>query len=156
MNLDVLDKTFESLRSLQSWLRDHQEFVSRSRANFVIEATLCQMDTPETVWRPQLKIQVSGDYLIDSDRRTEMAAWAKELGKTTKYANDSYFSLNGEAAGCKVEVWAMRDQVCTRRVIGTREVTEKIPVTFEERTKIVEDVVWDCEPILKPVEENKE
>ena len=52
----------------------------------------------------------------------------------------------------KMRISADREEVCTRRVVGSREVTRTIPAApaVEEYvvTEIVEDVEWDCEPIM--------
>lgn len=55
----------------------------------------------------------------------------------------------------KVDVYAGRDEVCERVVVGTREVTEEVPdpealaaVPTVSVTKTVEDVEWKCLPLL--------
>jgi hypothetical protein len=55
--------------------------------------------------------------------------------------------------GLNLHVYAQRDQVCTRRVIGTREVTEDVPdpsvvVPTVTVTKTEDVVEWDCMPLL--------
>lgn len=54
-----------------------------------------------------------------------------------------------------LQVYAEREKVCTRRVLGVREVTEEVPdpevlkaVPTVTVTRTVEDVEWDCHPIL--------
>lgn len=69
----------------------------------------------------------------------------------------SYFHLEGQIGGINVTLSASREAVCRRVVTGTHEVTEtvkdpealaKVPeVTV---TRVVEDVTWDCGPLLAP------
>lgn len=66
-----------------------------------------------------------------------------------------YIDLSGRIEGLRVSASAYRDAVCTRRVVAVREVVEEIPdpdalasVPTVTVTKTVEDVEWDCHPIL--------
>lgn len=47
-----------------------------------------------------------------------------------------------------VEVYAHRDVVCTRRVVGTEQFTVPAVEAQPERTETREIVEWDCHPIL--------
>lgn len=97
-----------------------------------------------------------------SGSREQVAAWARLLdsGARKVYDDESNafgFELHGQVAGVQVKVCAARDLVCTRRVVGTREVVEQVadpealaavPTVTVTRT---EDVVeWDCSPLLAP------
>lgn len=51
--------------------------------------------------------------------------------------------------GVKYEMNISREQVCTARVVGTREVERTDPNA--PKITVTEDVVeWDCEPLLAP------
>lgn len=57
--------------------------------------------------------------------------------------------------GVRLQVYARREQVCERIVTGTREVTREVPdpealkaVPTVTVTETVEDVRWDCKPLL--------
>jgi hypothetical protein len=78
-------------------------------------------------------------------------------GTKTKNASDggSYFDVDLDLHGLKVQISTLRDEVCERVVTGTREVTREVPdpqalaavptVTVKET---VEDVRWECRPLL--------
>lgn len=92
--------------------------------------------------------------------RAECAAWARVLGHAEKEISDDYygFKLTGQVSGVQVLVYAPRAEVCTRRVVGTREVTKEIPdpdalaaVPTVTVTETVEDIAWDCHPLLSDV-----
>lgn len=44
-----------------------------------------------------------------------------------------------------------RSQICKLKVLGTKKITERVPVTFEEREREVDITAWDCEPLLTEV-----
>lgn len=76
-------------------------------------------------------------------------------GIRTKTIDDTYYRLEGNLHGLKVEVWGFRDAVCTRRVTGTREVVEEVPdpdalaaVPTVTVTRTEDVVEWTCEPLL--------
>lgn len=53
--------------------------------------------------------------------------------------------------GLRVEIYAHREQVCERRVVGTEKVTVPASPAVEaqpERTEVREIVEWDCSPVL--------
>lgn len=93
-----------------------------------------------------------------ADQKAVLAACARALpGKVTKRVltnDESLFNLAGQLpGGINIRVIADRDEVCERVVVGTREVTEKVPdpsvdVPLVEVTKTVEDVEWRCAPVL--------
>jgi hypothetical protein len=95
-------------------------------------------------------------FLHDGDPRAAMAAAARALPCSwrKRVSGDetvSYFKLAGQVAGLQVELTAYRDAVCRKVVTGTREVTEEVPdpdAPKITRTRTVEDVEWDCGPVL--------
>lgn len=112
---------------------------------------------------PELPLPYDGSTTQMSvfvETKEEAAAYARLLGKAEKHVTDesSYgFRLHGAIDGLRVIVYAPRDQVCTRRVVGTREVTRTVldpdalaAVPTVEVTEVVEDVAWDCHPLLAP------
>jgi hypothetical protein len=61
----------------------------------------------------------------------------------------------GTLGTLRVRLTAYRDSVCTKVVTGSHEVTEEVPdpealarVALTTVTRVVEDVTWDCHPIL--------
>jgi hypothetical protein len=95
------------------------------------------------------------------DHAGELAAAARILipGSRTKNADGNYFRVTGSLHGLKIECWAMREQVCERVVVGTREVIREVPdpealaaVPTTVVTETVEDVEWRCAPLLAPAD----
>lgn len=99
-----------------------------------------------------------GFYGKDARERMAAAArifpcsWTKDVTET-EYGE--YFKLRGEIGGIRVELSAERESICRKIVTGTHEVTEMVPdpaklaeVPEVEVTRVVEDVVWECGPLL--------
>lgn len=101
-------------------------------------------------------------FLGGTDPRSAMAAVARAIPCTWRKRimdgkDVSYFELDGELAGLKLTLSALRDSVCERVVTGTREVTKTVKdpealakVPEVEITETVEDVRWECRAILAP------
>lgn len=94
-------------------------------------------------------ILVTGD-----NQRAQLAAIARALpGKVEKGVRGDSFDLKGQLAGLHVQAIADRDEVCTRVVTGTSEVTKTIPdpdvqVPLVTVTETVETVEWVCGSLL--------
>jgi hypothetical protein len=71
---------------------------------------------------------------------------AHALGKCEKdVLSDEWFMLRRSFGSLlKIEANWNRKEVCTRIVVGTEQVTEKVPISFEERTVTKEIVEWHC------------
>ncbi len=89
------------------------------------------------------------------DQREECAAWVRAIpGTVTKTEGaPGYLRLSGQLRGLHIRVLADRDQVCTRVVTGSEEVTRLVPdpaveVPMVEVAETVETVIWECEPLL--------
>lgn len=98
---------------------------------------------------------------VFTDTKAEAAAWAFVLdGRAEKNVteNGNYgFQLKGRMRGVHVLVYAKREEVCTRRVVGTREVVEEVAdpdalaaVPTVQVTRTEDIVEWDCHPLLAP------
>ncbi len=91
--------------------------------------------------------------------RASLAAFAR-AGKAagaevSKTYDDTYGNVLLRFGPVEIEGYAAREQVCIKRVVGTREVTKTVPdpdalaaVPTVEVTETVEDVEWDCLPLL--------
>lgn len=117
---DDIDATISSLRALAAWREAHPEV---------------------PVWRSS-----TGSWLVDSEAKAALTpaeivravADGAPIGSITKsagrgVAEDIMFIDRDFGHGVSVRYLADREQVCTRRVVGT---------------ETVEIVEWDCEPIL--------
>ena len=104
------------------------------------------------------------NWLIWDDEHSEQREVAQSVvkilpGTVTKTVTDSagWMNFSGQVNGVKWEVTCARESVCVRRVVGTKEVTREVPdpsveVPMIEVTETVEEVEWDCQPILADVE----
>lgn len=95
------------------------------------------------------------------DPRGAMAAFVRAgmaVGATVEKSYDETYGsadIRFPAGALLLHVYAERELVCTKRVIGIREVTEEVPdpdalaaVPKITVTRTVEDVKWDCRPLL--------
>lgn len=112
---------------------------------------------------PEIPLPANGQYRnypltisfgYGSNPRERLAAAARAIRcNWAKSVDDSWLNLDGQLGGLYVQLYGKRDDVCTRRVVGTeqKEVeVEIIPAVTEKVTKEVEIVEWDCTPILAP------
>jgi hypothetical protein len=110
---------------------------------------------------PDLPLPYDGttsELSVFTRTKAEAAAYARVLpGTVDKRVTDGHygFELHGWLQGLRVLVYAPREEVCTRVVKGTREVTREIPdpealaaVPITTVTETVEDVEWVCQPLL--------
>lgn len=87
--------------------------------------------------------------------RGEMATAVRALPCAfAKDPDGKWLNLNGRlGGGLHIQLYAARDAVCTRRVVGTeeREVEDEIqPAVTRKVVKRVEVVEWDCGALLPP------
>jgi hypothetical protein len=94
------------------------------------------------------------------DTRKLMADFARAAlaaGGTVEkdYDGDKWAGINASFGPVCVQVYADRAKVCERVVVGTREVTKEVPdpdalaaVPTVTVTETVEDVRWECTPLL--------
>ena len=84
--------------------------------------------------------------------RDELAAARQAIGgQWEKTVDEAWLNLNGQLDGFYIQLYASRDAVCTRRVVGTeeREVEEEVrPAETRKVRKQVDVIEWDCHPIL--------
>lgn len=94
-------------------------------------------------------------FSVFTDTRRSLQLWAKAIPgtKDKEVTEDQHygFEVLGQIRGLHVRVYGKRDEVCTRRVVGTETVTEKVATEFVDR-EVTRDVVeWDCGPLLGDV-----
>lgn len=97
------------------------------------------------------KAQISYQLMntAKDDQRRTIAKVARAIGgKWEKSAGYDAFYLTQEFDLLRVTISAEREQVCTRRVVGTETVTLPAVKAAPERTEEREVVEWDCDPIL--------
>lgn len=103
---------------------------------------------------PKVELFESEPYFALSavDSKENAVRIARALGQCTKDIGPSTLTLTRSFEGVRVGLVFWRSTVCERRVVGTREVPERVtPAHVEE---IVE---WDCHSILgqqgEPIEQ---
>jgi hypothetical protein len=89
------------------------------------------------------------EYDTDEDVRQAMMAARKAIGgQWDKDASSAYFNLDRHLFGLKLQLTAPRESVCERVVVGTHEETKQKPIKYETVTETIEDVRWECSPVL--------
>lgn len=128
---------------------------------FLLEAHP-ELPVPETFWNfgvPRFEIKLAGYKTAEEEAtvKEQLQAIVKALrksyfkGKLTKDYSGKQFKLTAPLSPTvELVVIADREEVCTKRVLGTRVVNEPVYETVQTGTKptVVEDVEWDCDPIL--------
>lgn len=106
--------------------------------------------------RDTLPLPHAETFTVFCDKATAVE-WVRALpGTKNKEPNEeSGHMIFGKRYGMfgphGFHVWVEREEVCTRVVTGTREVTKTVPAPDAptvEITETVEDVEWICTPLL--------
>ena len=104
-----------ALRQIADWYDDHPEMPGATEINITTPR-----NTPEVA-----------------------AGIVRALGSCSKDFSKDVVAIARDFGGCTLRFVLWRSAVCERRVVGTREVPERVtPAHVEE---IIE---WDCHPIL--------
>lgn len=145
MTTDKRAAYIEGLHQIADFLAEHPEVPLPNIGDFINGA-----------YQPTLRIFTQVGRDDDRDQRTKLADIAKAMGRAEK-ATDYEFAIWRKFSGIILAAYAERGEVCERVVTGTREVTEEVPdpealaaVPKVTVTKVVEDVDWVCQPLLKP------
>ena len=96
------------------------------------------------------KVDDVPDAMIEAVR-----AGLKGGAQITKDYQHSYFRVYMTFGELVYRIVCDREQVCTKKVVGTETVTKKVPPDGEWTEQEVEqDVVeWECHPLLAPAKE---
>lgn len=90
----------------------------------------------------------------DEGARDRLTAARQAVGgQWNKTVDDKWLNLSRALDGFHIQLYAHRDAVCTRRVVGTeaKEVEEEVtPAVTRRVTKEVDVIEWDCDPLLAP------
>lgn len=80
----------------------------------------------------------------------EMAMFSRMIGgHRQKEGSDEYLRVRRNlGGGVDIRVIGEREQVCTRRVVGTETVEVPAVEAQEARTETREIIEWDCAPVL--------
>ena len=85
--------------------------------------------------------------LYNVHTRAEMETVARNMGSCEKEYTEGFFKLKKQIGAIELRAVASRDQVCKKRIVGTRIVPEQ--VISEHVEELVE---WECfdKPLLAP------
>lgn len=112
----------QGLRDLADWLDTHPECPS--------------------IWNPHLQLNVeTGADDTDAGEATRLA---RLLTPCRKDWDENLLTLARAFGPVELRAYFWRSQVCTKRVVATREVPEHMVPAYTE-----EVVEWDCHPLLR-------
>jgi len=118
----------------------HDEFVSGLRALADYYERHSELPLPD--------FGISGEVQIfDVNGKDEMAKIAGIFGNCEK-EYDWMFRLKKKLGPFTLCAIDYKDQICTKRVVGTRQVEKRVPTEFAMVTETEEIVEWDCGPLL--------
>ena len=83
--------------------------------------------------------------------KANLLPWLTTFGTTKKKFDDSFFLAEKAFGSITMQIVIGRGQVCTRRVLGTKKVVDRIPTGYQEVEREVEIATWDCEPLLTEI-----
>lgn len=83
---------------------------------------------------------------IWAGNKEEFRNLALQLGRFKKNYTDNYFTMERDFSGVKLRVTTPRDVVCTKHVVRTEYITERVAKTVEYEDKLVakEVIEWKC------------
>jgi len=136
----------EGLRQVAGFLEDHPTVPLPYLGSYAEGSDL-----------PSLPIYLSS-FSWEQDTPSEKAQLttiARAFGHAEKRVRGESFQVWREFVGVVLFAQARREEVCERIVLGSHEVTEDVPdpellakVPIIRRTRTVEDVRWECPPLL--------
>lgn len=118
----------DGLRAIASWYEAHPEIPLPADAN--ISNAFCQS-------------------------KDDAAAVIRALGKCQKEYSEKLLTISRKFGQVTAQFLFWRDQVCVRKVVGTREIPEQKIEAHTIPASVEEIVEWDCQPILSTEKEQK-
>lgn len=127
-------------------VRDHQQ--DERAQHLAGMRALCDLleANPEITLPIEITQSAYTDYWGTKD---SVLALKNAVGRVDKFEADHLQSMGFKAElphNKRLVIYIPREQVCKARVVGTKTILVKKPAEYEE--KVVNDVVWDCEPLL--------
>ena len=91
------------------------------------------------------------DIFVVHDKAS-LKPWLAALGNIQKGIHgESQFKIMHKFGSITLVIYLSREQVCTRRVLGTKKVVDKVPTGYQDVERKVEIATWDCEPLLTEI-----
>jgi hypothetical protein len=135
------EEFIQGMRDLASWFEDNPEIPIPSYRQVVIE---------NWVWGGE------NDEDGESAKQELLRLMGAGEGPWVKDYTGSYLEVRREFGPCRYVLTVNREEVCTKRVVGTKTVKRRDPALVEQVPiiDVEEDVVeWDCHPLLAPTED---
>ena len=124
----------QALDELHNWLVKHQDI----KMPFMID-----------ILPTHIKVNYS------CVNKKEFIPLVNDLTNVSKdYSDNTYFYLRGNISDLvQARASSYRNEVCTATVVGKKIIEREIPATYVTIREEVDDIKWECEPLL---EESKE
>lgn len=112
-----------------------------------------ELPTPSVFAYSTGSVDVTWQLMHNDDTKDDQRGTAQRIiraigGHWSKNPWGDRFDFERQYDGVKLEIYAHRDQVCERRVVGTETVTIPAVEAQAERTETREVIEWDCNPVL--------
>lgn len=146
----VIDHDQEQRLLLLDRIADRRNDLDELRA-FLMQHP--EIETPTWTGGERFLVYVFGadDGVIET-----MARYARLLSPCEKSDDAGYFNLVKRFGEVELHVYTMREKVCERRVVGTREVERPVMEQVGTETVTEEVVEWECRPLLLTDAERRE
>ena len=127
--------------------------VERLRVVADLIASHTDLPTPSVFAYSHGTVDVSWQLMHDDETKDDQRAAALRIrraigGQWNKNPWGDRFDFERDYDGIKLQIYANREQVCERRVVGTETVTVPAVDAQPERTETREIVEWDCVSLL--------
>lgn len=105
------------------------------------------------------KPTITFNFYGDEDAREQAVQVIRLVGGSwDKRYDNAFFFADRETNVVALRIVCKRDQVCTRKVVGTETITRLVPASDAPMIEVTEEreiVEWDCHPLLgEPVEQS--
>lgn len=128
------------------------KYAERDKLVADLESLTEYLKTPAALELPKPQVRIDDWVYIDTnnDDHTQMTRIARALahrGICEKTTTSSSFTLSRKFGDIKLEYWTSRESICTKKVVGTKLVPERI---YQETGNMIEEdiVEWECPPAL--------
>lgn len=137
-NIDFPEELSAGLRRIADLIDAYPELAEGFRFD------LCQSSIAWSSLSAEVNFHSRADALSAFTRA--VARTADSVEKSAKL--ERYFDVIAKFGPVVVKGWAEREDVCTRRQVGTKVVTKQVPTGYEEQSEEVPVFEWDCNPVL--------
>lgn len=95
----------------------------------------------------ELNIEGGTSFWHLADNAYDFGKTVALLGSFQKEATESYLNANKQIGGIHFQVTAIRNNVCTPKIVGKKIIPAEPEKTIEAKPERVEDIIeWECPP----------